>query len=344
MSTPPTIVTGRRRQRELLRSWSGWALTSILIEPGEVARARESGWAGTHHRDPETGERIVGTAAGLGFGVDVGWRNPVEVIPWSQLEEIATAVPGEVRQQLVEFRSRWRKHQSASPRFVASAAAIGRGPIEACQPLTPRQVAYVSEHEAFEASGVLPAWEKQRSTLDTERLNLHAVALSLDTNSDPGDLLELLEDQHIRHHKPEQISNPTTATQTSSEIRACVEDTQGTVTSTGVADADAQFFTLYQLDDAALPQAISDHLSREAAQHPLDATEDAGKEICDDTRIRLEVVDHHSLRVAATTTRTTEVSSPAGRPALQPPSPNTIDRELIDGWLNVVAPGTRSGR
>lgn len=59
MASPPTVVTSRRRQHELLRSWTGWPLTSILIDPTEVAQVRETGWSGTHHRDPETGERIV---------------------------------------------------------------------------------------------------------------------------------------------------------------------------------------------------------------------------------------------------------------------------------------------
>jgi hypothetical protein len=59
-----------------------WPLTSILIDPAKVAQVRESDWSGTHHRDPETGERIVGTADGLGFGIDDSWRNPVEVISW----------------------------------------------------------------------------------------------------------------------------------------------------------------------------------------------------------------------------------------------------------------------
>jgi len=59
------------------------------VEPAEVAQVRDSGWSGTHHRDPETGEQIVGTAAGLGFGVDDSWHNAAEVIPWSELEAIA---------------------------------------------------------------------------------------------------------------------------------------------------------------------------------------------------------------------------------------------------------------
>lgn len=66
MSSRPTVVTSRRRQHELLRWWAGWPLTSILIDPAEVAQVREAGWPGTHHRDPETGERIVGTATASG--------------------------------------------------------------------------------------------------------------------------------------------------------------------------------------------------------------------------------------------------------------------------------------
>jgi len=198
MAGQPTIVTGRRRQHELLRSWSGWPLTSILIEPAEVARTREAGWAGTHRHDPQTGMRIVGTGDGLGFGVDEGWHDPGEVIPWTEVEAIARSVPEEVRDQLVEFRSRWRAHQSAYPRFVASADAVGCGPIIPDQPLTPRQEAYVHEHAAFEASGVLPAWEQQKAALEAERLELHDCALGAGADGESGDLLELLEDQQLR--------------------------------------------------------------------------------------------------------------------------------------------------
>jgi hypothetical protein len=74
MASQPTVVTSRRRQHELLRSWTGWPLTSVLIDPAEVAQVRVAGWSGTRHRDPETGARIVGTADGLGFGVDDSWH------------------------------------------------------------------------------------------------------------------------------------------------------------------------------------------------------------------------------------------------------------------------------
>jgi len=193
----PTVVTSRRRQRELLRSWSGWPLTSILLAPAEVAQVREGGWAGTHHRDPDTGERIVGTTDGLGFGVDASWNNPAEVIAWPQIEAIAQEVPADVRDQLVDFRARWRAHQSAYPRFTASPAAVGCGPIIPGQPLTSRQEAYVREHEAFEASGVLPAWDQRNAALEAERLELHARALGADAGVEAGDLLELLEDQQF---------------------------------------------------------------------------------------------------------------------------------------------------
>lgn len=80
-----------------------------------------------------------------------------------------------MRDLLVAFRGRWRAQQSAYPRFVGSAAAVGCGPIVAGEPLTPRLEAYVRELEAFEASGVLPAWEQPRAVLEAERLDLHAV-------------------------------------------------------------------------------------------------------------------------------------------------------------------------
>ena len=103
MTGQPNLVTSRRRQHELLRSWSTWAMTSILLDPSEVAHVRESGWSGTHHSDPTTGERIAGTTDGLGFGLDESWHNPRELIAWPDIEAIAESVPTEVREQLVEL-------------------------------------------------------------------------------------------------------------------------------------------------------------------------------------------------------------------------------------------------
>jgi hypothetical protein len=320
MASPPTVVTSRRRQHELLRSWTGWPLTSILIDPTEVAQVREAGWSGTHDRDPETGERIVGTTDGLGFGVDDSWHNPVEVIPWSELEAIARAVPDEVREHLVEFRARWRQHQSAYPRFTASAAAIGCGPIVAGEPLTARQEAYVREHEAFEASGVLPAWEQQRAELDAERLGLHGQAMGLSTGSEAGDLLELLDDQQL-----DRDTNPVdtaVAGTTGAEVRACVEDEHGHVTSTDVPDDEAEFFTVYGPDSDGLPQAVSDHPTRETAQRALEDRHGAGEGQTADP-----VPDDQAASSA--------------RPALLPPAPSTAEPGDAAARSMGIAPNAR---
>lgn len=202
------VVTSRRRQHELLGTWPTWALTLILLDPAEVARVRESSWSGNHHRDPETGERIVGTLDGLGFGVDGTWHNPREVVAWADIEEIAQAVPADIRDQLADLRGRWREHQRTYPRFAASAEAIGCGPIIEGQPLTPRQEAYVRELDAFDASGVRATWERQRAALDAERLELHQQALSRGLNQEPLDLLELLEDQHLGQELPATSGRP----------------------------------------------------------------------------------------------------------------------------------------
>lgn len=199
MTGLPHVVTSRRRRHELLRSWSTWAMTSILLDPSEVAQVRDSGWSGTHHSDPTTGERIVGTTDGLGFGLDESWHNPRELIAWPDIDAIAESVPTEIREQLVVLRDRLREHRKAYPRFTASAAAIGCGPIVEGQPLTPRQEAYVRELQEFEASGALPAWEQKHAALDAERLQLHERALGAGLDHEPVDLLELLEDQRLDH-------------------------------------------------------------------------------------------------------------------------------------------------
>lgn len=212
------------------------------LDPDRPCRgrhAREAGWSGTIHHDPETGEWIVGTAGGLGFGVDGGWNNPVEMIPWTEVEAIARAVPDEVRQQLVEFRARWRDHQVTYPRFVANPDAIGCGPIVPGQPLTPRQQAYVREHEAFGASGVLPAWEQKRAVLDAEQLGLHARALSVDADSGAGDLLELLDDQEVDGNA-EQLGTATAAGPPSSTDRPALRPSPGTTPAARAAGSSSR--------------------------------------------------------------------------------------------------------
>ena len=179
--------------------WSTWAMTSILLDPSNVSRVRDSGWAGTHHQDHETGERVVATTdgLGLGFGGSDSWHHPREVIAWPDIAAIAREVPDWVRAELVELRQRLLEHQRTYPRFAATAQAVGCGPIVPGRPLSPRQEAYIRELEAFDASGVLPDWEQTYAALDAGRLALHEQALSAVLDHEPDDLLELLENDHL---------------------------------------------------------------------------------------------------------------------------------------------------
>lgn len=189
------MVTSRRRQHELLGSYPGWALTSIMLAPPGVAQAQKAGWSRTGELDPATGRRVVGTREGFGFCVDSS-REPVEVIPWSELTAITREVPEGVRAELVDFGERWREHQSAYPCFTASVAAIGCGRSMRGEPLTERQEASRDELQAFDASGALQDWEQRRAELHGERLGLHARALAPRGGDEAGDLLDLLDEQH----------------------------------------------------------------------------------------------------------------------------------------------------
>jgi len=66
------------------------------------------------------------------------------------------------------------------------------------QPLTHRQEAYSRELEAWNASGVLPAWQARKAELEAERIRLHEQALPLDSDAEATDLLELLDEQTPR--------------------------------------------------------------------------------------------------------------------------------------------------
>lgn len=103
-----------------------------------------------------------------------------------------------------------REHRRTFPRFSASAAAVGCGPIIEGQPLTARQEAYLRELEAFEYSGVLPAWERRAAVLDARRLELHDRALAGGLEEAPADLLDLLEDQRTQHQNVSAPAEPPT--------------------------------------------------------------------------------------------------------------------------------------
>jgi hypothetical protein len=218
-------------------------LTSILINPAEVVQVRDAGWSADAPPRPRDGERSVGTADGLGFGVDDSWHNPVEVVRWSELEAIARQCPTRFANSSSSSRERWRQHQSAYPRFTASAAAVGCGPIMAGEPLTARQEAYVREHEAFEASEVLPAWETTASGAGCRAASPSRSGRGLSAGADAGELLELLDDQQL-DQQLDRDTNPvdsSSAGSTGTEVRACAQDEHGHVTPTDVPDGEAEF-------------------------------------------------------------------------------------------------------
>lgn len=208
MNVQPTIVTSRRRQRDLLAMWSHWSLTRILLDPATVQQVRESGWSGTHHRDDATGSQIAATEEGLGFGLDGNWRNPAEVIPWAQLTELAEEVPADERAALAEFMGRWSEHQQAYPQFRTTS------PAPSCaEDVRPnwREI-YDRELAAFEVSGVQPAWHAKTAALEAERSAVMAAALAPAPDAPAADLLDLLLEED--HPTPASTSSTPTETNT----------------------------------------------------------------------------------------------------------------------------------
>lgn len=98
--------------------------------------------------------------------------------------------------------------------------------------------------------------------------------MGLSAGSEAGDLLELLADQHL-DEDTKQVDSA--AAGTGAEIRACVEDEHGHVTSTDVLDDEAEFFTVYEPDRDGLPQAVSDHPTRGTAQRALEDRQSAAR-------------------------------------------------------------------
>jgi len=116
---------------------------------------------------------------------------PEELLTWAQVKRLAAGIPKDLRQEILQLRRRWNQYQARYPRFVASAEAMGCGPLPRSGPLTARQAMYVEE-EAFGASGGLEAWQANTADIETERVRLHDRALPLASSDDSTDLLELL--------------------------------------------------------------------------------------------------------------------------------------------------------
>lgn len=99
--------------------------------------------------------------------------------------------------------------------------------------------------------------------------------MGLSAGSEAGDLLELLGAEQL--DRDTYPVDSAVAGTTGAEVRGCVEDEHGHVTSTDVPDDEAEFFTVFEPDSDGLPQAVSDHLTRGTAQRALEDLQSAAK-------------------------------------------------------------------
>ena len=192
--TLPGPRLSERRQHQLLRSFGPHALDAILIDPVVgISEAKSSARGSSHHYvGDEPPCRMQTRSDGIGFGGE--WDQPAELLTWVQVKRLAQDFPDDLREEIRQLRRRWNHHQSAYPRFAASAAAVGCGPFPKVGPLTQRQTRYADELAEWEASGLKEAWAAEKSEIETERARLHDLALPLSVNNEAVDLLELLDE------------------------------------------------------------------------------------------------------------------------------------------------------
>jgi len=179
-----------RRAQQILRPYGGWMLTDILIDPDAGISSAKGSFYGA------TGYVVGGARCWMqtrAKGIELGQEDPRELLPWTQVKRIATAVPAELRDRLIEHRLRGRLHQADYPRFVAHGEAVGCGRTHGMGPLTRRQALHAEQYKAWEGSGVYDQWLVARAALLAEEGRLHDEALPLSVaDAEPTDLLELL--------------------------------------------------------------------------------------------------------------------------------------------------------
>jgi len=150
-----------RRAQQILRPYGGWMLTDILIDPDAGIAAAKGSFYGA------TGYVVGGARCWMqtrAKGIELGHEDPLEVLPWTQVKRIATAVPADLCERLTDHRRRARKHAADSPRFVA-----------------------------HEDGGVYDRWLAERAALVAAEGRLQDEALPLSVaDAEPTDLLELL--------------------------------------------------------------------------------------------------------------------------------------------------------
>lgn len=160
-------------------------------------------------------------------------------------QEIAREVAADVRDELVEFGARWRANQSAYPRFTASAAVVGCGPIIPGEPLTARQEAYVRAggvRDQRRAAGVGAA---EDSALVRALRAARPAVRAGSVEEEPGDLLELLEDQQLGRavtaaSTGELLSRPSAAPPRCETLRRAARSHRGQACSRQPAAAESR--------------------------------------------------------------------------------------------------------
>lgn len=174
--------------------------------------------------------------------------------------------------------------------------------------------------------------------------------MGLSAGSEAGDLLELLADEQL-DRDTKQVDSAV-AGPAGAEVRACVEDEHGHVTSTDVPDDEAGFFTVYGPDSDGLPQAVSDHPTRETAQRALEdrqgAAEGQTADPVPDDQVREQVSRLRKgkpTRINGGAAHEAVVpdaqAASSARPALLPPAPSTAGPDDAAARSMGIAPHAR---
>lgn len=189
-------ATGRRAQ-QILRGYDRYLrLANLFDDPSTwISRAKDRWSGGTHYEVAGELLRMQTTARGIELGPRPGKLTgpPTEILTWQEVKRLALSVPPHVREELVQAERELTAHAGRYPRFVATGIAVGCGPRPAIGPLTEAQAAYQQQMAAWEAAGELELWQGRQSTLKAAVGGLLDKALPLVDDTEPEDLLELLD-------------------------------------------------------------------------------------------------------------------------------------------------------
>jgi hypothetical protein len=105
------------RQRSILRSYGGWMLADILIDPDPgIAQAKQSRCGTTNYRVDGEEFRMQTTARGIELSRPTGdGAEPCEVLPWSAVARFARTLPAGVVAKVRARRHELIRHARALP-------------------------------------------------------------------------------------------------------------------------------------------------------------------------------------------------------------------------------------